>query len=143
VESPAERSAAAAPVGWRRWFASGRGRWLGIAVSALFAALMLLPDPGPLPAMRLAAFDYYQVWLPRERESAPAIIIAVDDESLNRVGQWPWPRDVVARLIDRIAARHPAAIAVDLLFTEPDRSSPERIAQTLRQRDPAAADQLA
>jgi adenylate cyclase len=143
VASPADRPAAAAPVGWRRWLASGRGRWLGIVVAVLFAALMLLPDPGPLPAMRLAAFDYYQVLLPRERQSAPAVIVAVDDESLAWVGQWPWPRDVIARLIDRIAARRPAAIAVDLLFSEPDRASPERIAQTLRQRDPAAAEQLA
>jgi adenylate cyclase len=143
VASPPDRPAAAAPVAWRRWLASGRGRWLGILLSALFAAVMLIPDPGPLPAMRLAAFDYYQVWLPRVRQSAPAVIVAVDDESLTRVGQWPWPRDVIARLIDRIAARQPAAIALDLLFTEPDRSSPERIALALRKRDPAAADQLA
>lgn len=132
-----------AQVGWRRWFASGRGRWLGILLAAAFGAAMLLPDPGPLAVIRLAAFDYYQVWMPRQRQSAPAIIVAVDDESLARIGQWPWPRETVARLIDRIAAREPAAIAVDLLFSEPDRSSPERIAQALRQRAPLIASQLA
>jgi serine phosphatase RsbU (regulator of sigma subunit)/CHASE2 domain-containing sensor protein len=111
-------------------------------LSAVFAAAMLIPDPGPLSVMRLAAFDYYQVWLPRTRQSAPAMIVAVDDESLVRIGQWPWPREIIARLIDRMAARQPAAIAVDLLFTEPDRSSPERIAEALRARDPVIADHL-
>ncbi len=115
---------------------------MGMLLTALFASVMLLPDPGPLPAMRLAAFDYYQVWLPRVRQSAPAVIVAVDDESLLRIGQWPWPREVIARLIDRISARHPAAIAVDVIFTEPDRSSPERLAEAFRARNPAIANQL-
>ena len=144
MQSPVQQDAGTlAPQGWRRWFASGRGRWLGILLATVFGVAMLLPDPGPLAVIRLAAFDYYQVWMPRQRQSAPAIIVAVDDESLVRVGQWPWPRETVARLIDRIAARQPAAIAVDLLFSEPDRSSPERIAQALRQRDPVIAEHLA
>ena len=103
---------------------------------------MLVPDPGPLPPLRLLAFDWYQVRLPRVQRSAPTVIIAVDDESLARIGQWPWPRDTIARLVDRIAARQPAAIGIDLLFTEPDRSSPERVAEALREREPAIADQL-
>lgn len=103
---------------------------------------MLLPDPGPLPPLRLLAFDSYQVRLPRVQRSAPTVIVAVDDESLARIGQWPWPRDTIARLVDRIAARQPAAIGIDLLFTEPDRSSPERVAEALREREPALAEQL-
>jgi serine phosphatase RsbU (regulator of sigma subunit) len=142
VEFPPDRPAAPAPVAWRRWLASGRGRWLAIILSLAFAAALLLPDPGPLPALRYAALDAYQVWLPRKPRSAPAVIVEIDDDSLARVGQWPWPRDVMARLVDRIAARRALAIGIDILFTEPDRSSPERIAAMLRDRDPAAAAQL-
>src|SRR6185503_20334780 len=128
MEKPGDRRAdSRAPGGWRGWLASGRGRWLGMAVAAGFTAAMLLPDPGPLPALRFWAFDTYQVWFPRTRVSAPAVIVAVDDQSLVRIGQWPWSRDVLANLIDRIAARKPASIGVDILFTEPDRSSPERV----------------
>jgi CHASE2 domain-containing sensor protein len=65
VQSPPDPASAPAPVGWRRWLASGRGRWLGILLSFAFAAALLLPDPGPLPPLRLATFDAYQAWLPR------------------------------------------------------------------------------
>ena len=127
---------------WRRWLARGRGRWLGTLIAGAFAAAMLLPEPGPLAVLRLATFDAYQTWLPRERSSAPAVIIAVDDASLARIGQWPWPRSTVARLIERVTARQPAAIGVDIIFAEPDRLSPERIASELRARNPAVAAHL-
>ncbi len=128
--------------GWRRWLTGGRDRWVGTLIAGAFAAAMLMPDPGPLAALRLATFDAYQTWLPRERRSAPAVIIAVDDASLARIGQWPWPRSIVARLIERVAARQPAAIGVDIIFAEPDRLSPERIADELHARNPAVADHL-
>ena len=46
------------------------------------------------------------------------VIVAIDDESLRDIGQWPWPRDVHARLLNRLAAAMPAAIGVDLLLSE-------------------------
>ena len=129
---------------WRRWLGAGRGRWLGVVVSSAFAgALLLAPDPGPLPAMRFGAFDFYQTHFPRVRKSAPAVIIAIDEASLERVGQWPWPRDTMAQLISRLAARNPAAIGVDILFAESDRVSPDVLAEIFRARDPLLADRLA
>lgn len=128
---------------WRRWLATGRGRRLGGAIAALMTAALLLPDPGPHPQLRYSAFDAYQVYAPRTRKSAPAVIVAIDEKSLARVGQWPWPRDVMAQLIGKIAARKPAAIGVDILFAEPDRLSPDRLAEMLRARDPVVADRLA
>ncbi|HXD50473.1 MAG TPA: CHASE2 domain-containing protein, partial [Burkholderiales bacterium] len=123
--------------------ARGRGRWLGVLAGSVFAgALLLTPDPGPVPALRLGVFDTYQWLLPRTRISSPAVIIAVDDSSLVQFGQWPWPRDLVARLITLIAARNAAAIGIDIVFAEPDRVSPERIADALRARDPAIAERL-
>ena len=129
--------------GWRRWLASSRAHGLGVIIAGAFAIALLIPDPGPMSTVRLATFDAYQSWLPRERRSAPAVIITVDDASLARIGQWPWPRDTVARLIARIAARNPAAIGVGIMFAEPDRASPERIADALRARDPDLANRLA
>ncbi|MEO7729315.1 MAG: CHASE2 domain-containing protein [Burkholderiales bacterium] len=129
---------------WRRWLAAGRGRWLGVAVGSAFTcALLVLPDPGPLPTFRFGAFDAYQTYLPHARQSAPAVIIAIDAPSLSRVGQWPWPRDTIALLMTRLAARKPAAIGVDILFSEADRLSPERLAESFRSRDALVADHLA
>ena len=67
-------------------------------VGAVCAAAILLPDPGPLPPMRLWAFDSYQARLPRrpDPDNAPAIIVEIDDQSLQRIGQWPWPRTLMA-----------------------------------------------
>jgi len=94
-------------------------------------------------AMRLAWLDGYQELSPRERHSAPAVIVAIDEASLRRFGQWPWPRTLVARLFDRIAAAGPAAIGVDILFSEPDRLSPEWIAPSVAEADPRLAERLA
>ena len=68
---------------------------------------------------------------PLQRKSAPVTIVAIDEESLRREGQWPWPRTRIADLIERLAALHPAAIALDLFFPEPDRYSPEALARAL------------
>ena len=71
---------------WRRWLGAGRGRWLGVAVGSAFTCALLLPDPGPLPTLRFNAFDAYQTYIPRVRRSAPAVIVAIDEASLARVG---------------------------------------------------------
>lgn len=114
-----------------------------MAVAAALTASLLLPDPGPLPPLRFGSFDAYQYLFPRERRSRDAVVVEVDDKSLASEGQWPWPRDKVAQLIERIAARGPTLIAVDILFAEPDRASPERIAAAIRFRDPILATSLA
>ena len=56
-------------------------------------------------------------------------IVDIDEESLKRIGQWPWPRTVLAELVDKLAAGGAAAIGFDMVFPEPDRMSP---ANTLR-----------
>ncbi len=71
--------------------------------------------------LQLALFDVYQKLWPRERQSAPAVIVAIDEASLRRYGHWPWPRRDLARLVDSISANQPAAIGLDLLFPEQDR----------------------
>jgi len=52
------------------------------------------------------------------------LIVDIDEASLAQVGQWPWPRDVVARLVETIHRRGAKAIGLDMMFIEPDRTSP-------------------
>ena len=73
--------------------------------------------------MRDALFDGYQKMMPRGRVTAPAVVVAIDERALDARGQWPWPRTVVAQLVRAIAAADPAAIGLDLLFVEPERSA--------------------
>jgi serine phosphatase RsbU (regulator of sigma subunit)/CHASE2 domain-containing sensor protein len=112
-------------------------RWLGAGLLAAFCILVGL-EPPPLGRMRDAVFDTYQRIMPREPRSAPATIVEIDERTLDERGQWPWPRSTVAQLIHAIAAQRPAAIGVDVLFVEPDRSSPTAdsvLADELRGKD--------
>ena len=76
-------------------------------------------------------FDGMQRAFPLERRSSPVTIVAIDEDSLRAEGQWPWPRTLVAELIEAIARLGPAAIALDLFFPEPDRYSPGAMAARL------------
>ncbi|HSD92435.1 MAG TPA: adenylate/guanylate cyclase domain-containing protein [Methyloceanibacter sp.] len=87
-------------------------------------------DPTPVARLRALVFDSYQRLSPRQFDpSLPVRIVDIDEESLKRIGQWPWPRTVLAELVDKLAAGGAAAIGFDMVFPEPDRMSP---ANTLR-----------
>ena len=88
---------------------------------------MHAPELFGLGFVRLAAFDAYQRWAPRARRSAPAMIVAIDEESLRQHGQWPWPRTWLAQLVSRVAEAGPAAIGIDIVMPEADRLSPGRL----------------
>ncbi len=75
---------------------------------AALLALLWSGDSRPVRPLRLAGFDIYQTLWPRTSVSAPAVIVEIDDESLARHGQWPWPRTLLAQLVSRIAAADPS-----------------------------------
>lgn len=105
----------------------GWGRLFGLAVLA--GALVLRAwDPMPLQLARLKVFDFYQLTKPRLPTARPVVIVDIDEASLNSLGQWPWPRSLLAKLVDRITAAEAVVIGFDVVFPEPDRSSPELLA---------------
>src|SRR5918996_3431351 len=102
---------------------------IGAIPFVVLAAVLALRvwDPLALQELRWLAFDTYQRLAPRIYDPGlPVKIVDVDDESLARIGQWPWPRTHLADLVERLAASGAAAIAFDVVFAEPDRSSPEQ-----------------
>ena len=90
---------------WPIWIA-------GLTMLGLLLGLHATHTPAHR-ALQLTLLDAYQKAWPRERKSAPAVIVAIDEASLAKYGQWPWPRSELARLV--------TAIGIDLLFPEPDR----------------------
>jgi adenylate cyclase len=109
-----------------------RGRWLQLVLSCLIIIVALearFLDPAFLQNMRLKSFDLYQQLKPRDYKPVPVRFIDLDDESLARLGQWPWPRTRVAALVDRLKQAGAAAIALDIVFSEPDRTSPRQIVE--------------
>ncbi len=86
------------------------------------------------PAARLDRFvlDSLLVRTASGTPAADTVVVDIDDASLSALGQWPWPRYRVAQLIERIAAGHPSAIAMDIVFSEADRTSLADIRQTFK-----------
>ncbi|OWW19182.1 SpoIIE family protein phosphatase [Noviherbaspirillum denitrificans] len=119
-----------------------QGRIFGLVLLALMTVVMALRLEGPLPAMRLALFDAWQVLMPRERLSGPVQIVAIDEAALKEFGQWPWPRTRLAGLLERIAAHQPLAVGLDIIMPEHDTSSPEAIAAALGPEQAALRDAL-
>jgi adenylate cyclase len=106
---------------WARQFGVARA----VCLVLLFALVSLrLADPRPLAELRLRTFDQFQVLWPREQTFSPVVIVDIDEDSLKEIGQWPWPRTVVADLVTKITRLGAAGIGFDIIFAEPDRMSP-------------------
>ncbi len=114
--------------------------WPGVAAVLLLTLLHIVPVPILSPALDqlgLLVFDSYQRAAPRPYQDAGVRIVDIDDETIRRFGQWPWPRTDVARLTDRLGEAGAAAIAYDIVFSEPDRTSPARLAKSIGNSNPA------
>jgi adenylate cyclase len=110
----------------------------------LLAALVMLRiwDPPPLQSLRARTFDFYQEVKPRAVTLRPAVIVDIDDASLAAFGQWPWPRTLLADLVNKLTRQGAAAVAFDIIFAEPDRMSPGVAAQSFRNLDEQTRAQL-
>ncbi|MBV9523934.1 MAG: adenylate/guanylate cyclase domain-containing protein [Alphaproteobacteria bacterium] len=112
----------------------GVGRAVAAALAVALAALRIV-DPAPLEELRLRSFDLFQLAAPRRSADRPAVIIDIDDTSLHTHGQWPWPRTLIAELINRLTDLGAAAIGFDVIFAEPDRYSPGTMVELVRDLD--------
>jgi adenylate cyclase len=106
------------------------GFLLGLALLGFSVAIRII-DPEPIARLRLSIFDAYQR-ATRAIDAADRVtIVQIDNESLERVGQWPWPRTQLAQMIDRLREAGARAIALDLVLAEPDRLSIKTVASLL------------
>ncbi len=105
-------------------------------------ALLRTIDPRPLEELRLRTFDFFQEAAPREASTHPAVIVDIDEKSLKSLGQWPWPRTVIADLVDRLGDLGAAAIGFDVIFAEPDRYSPASIIDLVHDLDEQSRERI-
>src|SRR6185312_825940 len=103
-------------------------------VTVLIAGAILLRyfDPFFVRALRLIAFDGYQRLHPEQYDpNLPIRVVDIDEDSLTKLGQWPWPRTTLANLLQALASKGAAVVSFDILFAEPDRTSLEELAKRL------------
>lgn len=62
--------------------------------------------------------------LPHNKSSikSDVAIIDIDDRSLKEIGRWPWPRDILAKIIKKLRADGAIVIALDIVFAEQERN---------------------
>ena len=80
--------------------------------------------------MQYLVFDQLNKDHPRPA-SGQILIVNIDDDSLNKIGQWPWPRTMLADMVNALDDMGARVIAFDGLLAEPDRSSPDLLADNL------------
>jgi adenylate cyclase len=105
--------------------------------------LLRVWEPHWLEELKLRSFDFYQKISPRQYSDAPVVIVDIDEDSLAAYGQWPWPRTLLADLLTRLYEWQVAAIAFDVVFAEPDRSSPNEAVKNFRNLDEGTRELLA
>ncbi len=103
---------------------------LGLLVGTV---LVRMGDYNWNTSLRYLAFDAYNKMLPRP-QTDHVVIVDIDEMSLARddLGQWPWSRDVMARLVTNLDEMGAKAVVFDMVFAESDRTSP----QTIIERQP-------
>src|ERR1700737_778604 len=120
----------------RRWFGRrfGYARLVCLALLVGLAALRIA-DPAPIEELRVRTFDTFQRIDPRVKTAKPVAIVDIDEKSLAKLGQWPWPRTRIADLVTNLTRLGAVVIAFDIIFAEPDRLNPDSAADTFRNLD--------
>jgi adenylate cyclase len=99
---------------------------IGLAVIA-FMAFGYTRQPLFLRILDHKLYDAFLHFYHDTRLSPVPAIIDLDEETLAKYGQWPWPRILMAELLQGIVAQGAAAVGVDILFAEEDRNSPRQM----------------
>jgi adenylate cyclase len=96
--------------------------YLLVVALAYITTVVLGTLSGPLRVnIQNLVFDQYQRWQPRVYDpDQPVRILDIDDESIRRIGRWPWPRQKMADLVDALIKANAAEISFDVLFSEED-----------------------
>jgi adenylate cyclase len=105
---------------------------VAVLVPVALGVALILSSGKAVESLRDLVFDTYQRLGPRVYDPAiPVRIVDIDNESLARLGQWPWPRNRLAELVDKLHDMGAAVVVFDVLFSEHDRTSAEEVLKQL------------
>jgi len=108
---------------------------------ALVTVALAIFNPSLFAHLDRRVYDGLLRALPRPQAASPVAVVDIDERSLAAIGQWPWSREVIARLVTRLRETGARVIAFDVVFPETDRfdaADPLRQANT----DTAFADAM-
>ncbi len=77
--------------------------------------------------LNYSVYDWMLWEFHNEKLTKQVVIVDIDDKSLKEVGQWPWPRYKLAKLLEKIQQGQPGAVGFDILFPQKDRTSIQHV----------------
>lgn len=95
----------------------------GLAISVAICLIYLI-HPSFITSTNNRATDVIMSLDTSKQPSGSVLIVDIDESSLAEHGQWPWPRDLLARLLGTIEKSGATSIGLDLILAEADRTSP-------------------
>ncbi len=98
----------------------------GGCLTVAFLFLVIYP-PSVLQTVEYVGYDEMVRFLGGTLPPTNVVILDVDERSLAKMGQWPWPRYRIAEMIQKCADLGASSVAVDFLFPEPDRLSLDKV----------------
>ena len=108
-------------------------KWWTVLFTILLLFGLRVSDPFPVESIRLSYFD----WLQKQQDPVEVdylVLVNIDERSIEKYGQYPWPRDVYADLLINYTDPENASIYTNL-FSEKDRFNGDDIfAKALSQR---------
>lgn len=112
-----------------------RGRFVTVSLLGAFFTLGMLYCYVAQPRLlQMLEHNIYDTLL-ATRRGAPKtpvpIIVDLDERSLKAYGQWPWPRVILAGMVQKLQTSGVAAVGLDILLAEQDRSSPAAVRERL------------
>ena len=97
------------------------GKYLLIPFAIIISFIPVIDPFNLFNNLKNSAFDIFQNISPRESISADSVLILdIDEESLSKLGQWPWPRTILSNLVDKTYLS--AVLGFDVVFAENDRT---------------------
>ncbi len=85
-----------------------------------------IANPSLIKSVSYLSFDLYQKVFAQEVET-DVVIVDIDEKSLGKFGQFPWNRNIFAKILDQLNSSLPKAVGFDIFFTEKDKQAPEAI----------------
>ncbi len=113
----------------------GKERLVILAVGlglTILAGVACIFQPVLLRLLDHKLYDTILRSCPRADPSGQVVVVDLDEASLAAYGQWPWPRYRVALLLGKLRRLGVASVGLDILFAEPDRTSPGVLRRELK-----------
>ncbi len=107
--------------------------FVGLGITIFIIALYIF-DPGFLKGIELKTYDVRAKTRKHTNPGEEIAIVVIDDESIARLGRFPWPRDILSQMFDHLKESGARIIAPTIILTEPEESSGLKVVRRIDKR---------